>query len=234
MRLHKIEKGRYVIYLGKEWGDNQIRFEFSREHNFGLGFKIGREERELQFSYYFWRLFNVWVTFENKRLKYLDDLTLLGFSWQTGEHAIHAQIMDYSEMDSSKPSKLNIYWNYRDWLFGRSIYSESRHQEVDKVEMILPEGSYSMNMDFYTSYWHRPRSPFTRSMKRVEMTPGKPVPIPGKGESAWDCGEDATHSMTMSVDGRSVQELVEHFKKSTIARREKYGGKNWLPEVKES
>lgn len=227
MRLHKIEKGRYVLYLGNDYGDNQIRFEFSRTYNFGLGFKISRDERELQFSSHMWKLWSIYLTFDNKRLKYSDDLTILGFSWQTNENVLQLQLMDYSEMDSSKPSKVNIYWNYRDWLFGRSVYSEGRHTE-ETSEMVMPEGTYKMKLDFYTGYWHRPRSPFVRKIDRVEITPEKPVPIPGKGENSWDCGDDATHSTTMPVKGRTIDELVEDFKSTTIERRERYGGKNWV------
>ncbi len=231
MRLHKIEKGRYVLYLGKDYGDAQIRWEFSRTYNFGLGFKISRDERELQFSSHMWKLWSCYLTFDNKHLKYSDDLTIFGFSWQTPENVIRLQVMDYSEMDSSNPAKVNIYWNYRDWLFGRSIYSESRHREADKVPMVMPEGTYMMNMDYFTSYWHRPRSPFVRTIPRIEMTPEKPVPTPGKGENSWDLDDDATYSTTMPVNGRTPEELVEDFKKSTLERRERYGGRNWKPSV---
>jgi hypothetical protein len=231
MRLHKIEKGRYVLYFGKDYGDSQIRWEFSRKYNFGLGFKISREERDLQFSVHAWKLFSVWLTFENKHLKYSDDLTILGFNWQTPEHVIRIQLMDYSEMDSSEPYKISTYWNYRDFLLGRSIHSESRHREADKVPMVMPEGTYMVKMDYWTSYWHRPRSPFVRSIERVEMTPEKPVPTPGKGENSWDLDDDATYSITMPVNGRTPEELVEDFKQSTLERRERYGGRNWEPSV---
>lgn len=231
MRLHKIEKGRYVLYFGKEYDDSQIRLEWSHKYNFGLGFKIQRDERDLQFSFYLWRILSFYLTFDTKRLKYADDLTILGLVWQSHEHVIRAQVMDYSEMDSSKPYTVSTYWNYRDWLFGRAIYSESRHREADKVPMQMPEGEYFMKMDYYTSYWHRSRSPFVKAVQRVEITPDKPVPHPGKGENSYDCDEDATYNSTMPVRGRTPKELVEDFKRGIMERRNEYGGRNWLPEA---
>lgn len=236
MRLHKIERGRYVIYFGKDYGDAAFRVETSHSYNFGLGFNLKAEETDRQLSIYVWRLFSVWFTLENKRFKYRGDPLETGIVWDSKQHVIKIELLSQQGMDSSKPAVIYKYWNYRDWLFGRPIYSESRHRDVllgqrrQEYFMKMPEGKYKMGMDFYTSYWHRPRSPFVKTIERVEITPEKPVPTPGKGENSWDLDEDATYSSTMPVRGRSPEELVADFKQSTMERRERYGGKNWLPE----
>lgn len=240
MRYHKTEKGRYSWYLGKDWqwGDPVIRLEFSRTYNFGLGFKISRgEEKDLQFSIHCWKLFSIWFTYEGKPFRYrgMDDVTILGFRWLTDQHVLQLQVMDHREMDSSKPAILSTYWNYRDWLFGRSIHSESSHgQDWHKkhVKIQLPEGEYDLAMDFYTSYWHRPRSPFVRSIERVEITPDRPVGIPGKGENSWDLDEDATFSSTQPVKGRTLEQIAEDFKQDILETRGRRASKEWIPEKK--
>lgn len=236
MKLHKIEKGRYVIYFGKDYGSPQLRFEISRTYNFGLGLQFTAEGSKRQLSLYCWRIFSLWVILDNHNFKYRSDPLTTGIVWESKEHVIRIKLLSQREMDSSKPAVIDKHWNYRDWLFGKPIYSESRHHDYvigqprSEYFMEMPEGKYKMSMDFYTSYWHRPRSPFVRAIERVKITPEKPVPIPGKGESSWDLDEDATYSSTMPVNGRSTEQLIADFKESTMKRRERYGGKNWLPE----
>ena len=233
MRIHKIEKGRYVLY-GKEY-KWQFRVEISNTYNFGLGWKVTREERDTILSLYCWRLFSLYLTLESKHFKYRSGLIATGITWDTKQHILHTQLLNQTEMDNSKPAVIDWYWNYRDWLFGKPIYSESqRNSRLGGLPtsgiMKMPEGDYKMKLEFYTSYRHRPRSPFVKSLHRVEITPEKPVPIPGKGENSWDLDEDATYSSTMPVNGRTTEELIADFKQSSMERRERYGGKNWLPE----
>jgi len=235
MKLHKIEKGRYVLYLGEDY-KNQLRLEVSRTYNFGLGWNIKKEESNLSLSLYCFKVFSVWFTINLDRFKYRNDPIETGMCWLAKEHVIKIELLDQTGMDSSKPAKIHIYWNYRDWLFGRPTYSESRHQDYQlgskrqEYVMDMPEGQYKMKLDFYTSYWHRPRSPFVKALRRVEITPERPVPVPGKGENSWDLDEDATYSSTMPVNGRTPEQLIADFKQSNMRSRERYGGKNWLPE----
>ena len=233
MRLHKIENGRYVIY-GKDY-TWQLRLEISNTYNFGFGWKVTKDEQDVTLSLYCWRLFSLYITLNNRRFKYRSEPIATGITWDTKQHILHIQLLDQTEMDSSKPAVIDWYRNYRDWLFGKATYSESsRNSRLGGLPtsgiMKMPEGDYKMKLEFYTSYWHRPRSPFVKSLHRVEITPEKPVPIPGKGESSWDLDEDATYSSTMPVKDRTTDELIADFKKSIMDRRERYGGKNWLPE----
>lgn len=232
MRLHKIEKGRYALYLGKTYGDPQIRFEFSRSYSFGLGWRVEREEQDLQFSLYCFKLFNVWLTFSTRHLAYKNDPVQTGIVWDPKQHIIHTQILDESSMDSSKPALFRKYWNYADWLFGRSIYSESRHGrkwDMKYVEMWMPERVYRLELDFYTSYWHRPRSPFVRAIERVDVKPDIPVGVPGKGENSYDQDEDATFSSTQPRNRRTEEKIAEDFQQDILATREKRASRDWKP-----
>lgn len=239
MRFHKTERGRYSWYLNQSewnWGDPVIRLEISRKYNFGLGFKISRgDERDIQLSVHCWRLFSFWLTYEGKPLPYSgDDVTIIGAAWLTDQHVIKLQVMDHSEMDSSKPALLDVYWDYADWLFGRQIYSEGRRNVTighvpAKQTITLPEGDYELQIESYTSYWHRPRSPFVKSVERVDIHPLVPVPIPGKGENSWDLDDDAIYDSTEPRKGRTLEKIAEDFRDSILDRRERYASRTWVP-----
>lgn len=54
----------------------------------------------------------------------------------------------------------------------------------------------------------------------IEVPSG--VPIPGKGESGYDCGEDAVYGLTCRA--RTVKEAVERFVDDIRETRKKRGG----------
>jgi hypothetical protein len=64
----------------------------------------------------------------------------------------------------------------------------------------------------------------------------KEVPIAheGKGESSWDCGENATYSCSMSSTKYqrllSCTDAALEFWKSCMKDRIRYGGDNWIPQ----
>jgi hypothetical protein len=67
--------------------------------------------------------------------------------------------------------------------------------------------------------------PLTHRSALVESETG--VPVPGKGENSWDCGEDALYSL--STTAATIDEAIEKFKASVMKTRERYGGKDWMP-----
>lgn len=114
-----------------------------------------------------------------------------------------------------------------DWLIGQDEYSEGRRHEYSAT-IVLPEGEYPAKVELYTAYWTRPRW-FTTKVRRAEITPLRPVPIPGKGENSWDCEENATYASTLPAS--TVEEAISKFTESTLKTRLKYGGEGWLPEA---
>lgn len=57
------------------------------------------------------------------------------------------------------------------------------------------------------------------------MLDGEQIPVPGKGENSWDCGEDATYAFSCMAD--SVEDGIASLVRSILVRRRKYGGRNW-------
>jgi len=118
-----------------------------------------------------------------------------------------------------------------DWkrmLFGRMNYTR-RELRTSRVEIPMPEANYLATVRFEEQIWKRSRLPWN-SIRRVgcEIKPDVPVPFPGKGENSWDCGEDATHSMSCSAT--TEHEAVSHFVESILRSRYRHGGNMWRPE----
>jgi hypothetical protein len=58
----------------------------------------------------------------------------------------------------------------------------------------------------------------------------EPIPVPGKGENAWDMEDDAIHSMGCVAN--SVDDAIIKLLNSVNRDRVRYGGAHWVP-VKE-
>ncbi len=120
-----------------------------------------------------------------------------------------------------------------DFLLGRQDYS-SRDIITERVVIPMPEGQYPATVRLFESTWKRPRW-FARRMIRAEVTPDTSIPIPGKGDNSWDCGETATHSLTTPAD--TVRKAVVAMVESVLRTREKHGsrhggGTSWRPAEK--
>lgn len=119
-------------------------------------------------------------------------------------------------------------FNPADFFLGRPKYAD-RTLSHERVNVPMPEGGYPATVRIFESTWKRPRSPFTRKLVRTEITPDKPIPFPGKGENSWDCGEDATHSMTCPEPTALGAAIA--LSESVMRSRIKYGsGWNYQPE----
>ncbi len=113
-----------------------------------------------------------------------------------------------------------------DVLFGRQHYSD-RDLYTGRVDVLMPEGLYPASVRMFESTWKRPRWPWPTRMVRADIVPERPIPHPGKGENSWDCGEDATYSMTCPA--RTPAEAAQMLRESVLHSRAKYGGHGWLP-----
>lgn len=95
-------------------------------------------------------------------------------------------------------------WTRGDWswgcfpldvLLGRHVMtSEVIFAEDDLV--MLPEKHYPCTVEVTVDTWKRPRWPFPLRLVRFTVAVEGGVPVPGKGENSWDCGKDATHSLS--------------------------------------
>ena len=123
----------------------------------------------------------------------------------------------------------NFTLHLDDLLLGKQKY-ESQVMLEEKVLVPMPERSYKGTAKVVDAVWKRPRwfAKRGRSIK-IDMDEGEQVPIPGKGESGYDCGEDAYFGG--SYPGRSIAEGVGSMVASALERRRQYGGRGWLPEA---
>jgi len=114
-----------------------------------------------------------------------------------------------------------------DFIFGRTTYSEIPISD-HKVEIPMPEAVYPATVRLVEAQWRRPRWPFVwYRVRRAEVTPDKGIPFPGKGENSWDCGEDATYSLTCVAS--TVEESIGKMVESVMRSRLRHGGPKWRP-----
>lgn len=194
-----------------------------------LRFEVGGED-ELGFSIAF-GLIALWLKFErfipsrwfSKELSWQARTT--GVSWHHGGLWI-----DIWRDDSGWSKQWGgIHWHFdpMDFLFGYQKHSkQTLYKQVIVVE--LPEEDYQAEVEIFESAWKRPRLPFVKKMTRAEITPAKPIPIPGKGENSWDIDDNAIYGMTCAAT--TPEEAAQHLKESVLRDRLRYGGASWIPE----
>lgn len=118
-------------------------------------------------------------------------------------------------------------FSFTDALLGpKAIVQKAIAKDVP-VEIPMPEGTYTGTCTIETIGRKRPRW-FGATSKIGTVRIERGVPIPGKGESAWDLDEDAVfaHSSPASSPAEAVGQLVG----SVLVTRWQRGGANWRPE----
>ena len=115
-----------------------------------------------------------------------------------------------------------------DFLFGQDCRIAEETRREQSISVLLPEKVYTGELRLYRISHKRPRWPTTTHINRYSIDMDEPIPIPGKGESSWDCGEDAIYSISgvASSADRAIISLLD----SVNTSRVRYGGSVWLPE----
>ena len=136
---------------------------------------------------------------------------------------------DTSGWSSKTPRYRHGAFHILDFLLGRHRYS-SRPLACEWIEVPMPERTYYGVAQLEEASWDRARW-FAKRLLRVEvkMLPGEQVPHPGKGENSWDCGEDATYSITMPA--ASIEDGIAGLVGSVLRSRRRHGGRGWRPEA---
>jgi len=105
-----------------------------------------------------------------------------------------------------------------DKLLGRPTHaSEVLRSEV--VDVPLPERTYRWRVELRRDTWARPRWPGVLVVQRAhcDALAGEQIPIPGKGENDYDCGDDATSGSTFPA--RGVADAVAHLVADAVRTR---------------
>ncbi len=101
-------------------------------------------------------------------------------------------------------------------LFGPQRYG-TRDMSTERIYVLMPERPYPATVRLFESTWSWPRLRRSRRMIRAEITPDQPITHPGKGENSWDCGEDATFSMTCPA--ATAQEAAAILARNILSER---------------
>src|SRR3990167_3283057 len=119
------------------------------------------------------------------------------------------------------------HWLKRTWtfspmdaLFGCAAY---RERVLETGETLIPmiEGCYPATYKLFVSAWSCPRWPFKRELARITLDVPKGIPMEGKGENSYDCGEDATFGITCQAS--TVEQGIGDLVASVLRDRRKYG-----------
>lgn len=129
------------------------------------------------------------------------------------------------------PDKRRITLRVDDWLMGTRTHT-SREIEKAAVLVPMPERSYRWTASLHAGEWGRSRWPFKMRLLTVKLdcAEGEQIPVPGKGENSWDCGQDATYSMSCAA--RTVEDGIGALVASAMRTRAERGGRNWAPEAR--
>lgn len=159
--------------------------------------------------------FAQWIT-KDKQNKYGTERE---FGFYTYGDAISIQFW-HDPWDSShdKYKFQHIYIHLLDIFLGRNVYA-SEVLETRKVQVPMPEKIYEGVGTLTYDTWKRPRW-FKHGLKRVQIEVAEGVPHPGKGTTAYNCGDDATFSV--SCVGKTIEEGIGNFVGSVLNDRKRY------------
>lgn len=121
-------------------------------------------------------------------------------------------------------------------VYDRLVYGRDNTETIvldtGTCSIPLPEGPQPA-IYTVTRYVHHRTRPLGRLRDRLagprihhhtEVRPGRPSPVPGKGENTWDCGDDAIWST--SVPGRSIDNAIAAHTAAVLRDRRLHGGEH--------
>lgn len=126
-----------------------------------------------------------------------------------------------------RPRWRDGYFDAADFLLGRTRY-EKKVLESRDVLIPMPEKAYPAKAELELCTWTRRRFDWpVKRIVRAHIKVESGVPHPGKGENAWDCGEDATYALTTPAE--TIEDGIAKFVHIVLRDRRRYGGANWMP-----
>jgi hypothetical protein len=223
---------------GRAWlsfapdGASKFRFEWCLGSNAGtrLGVDVDPDEPDVTFKL---GLVGValYLAFESPRLydafRRLDLTEPREVSIRVHDAAVWWSVWtDPRGWSSTDPRWRHGSFQVADVLLGEAVVDRQTLQTGIPVRVPMPEGVYEGTCSTTLVKVGRPRW-FAEHRRTATIELVKPIPIPGKGENAWDCGDDAVYEQTGQAEtpADAVGNLVAY----VLRRRERHGGRNWMP-----
>lgn len=128
--------------------------------------------------------------------------------------------------ERSRPRWREGTWWPLDTLLGRHRYT-TRDLSITPVRIPLPERVYDGTVRLLESTWQRPRWPWPKRLIRAEVSVPDGVPIPGKGESSYDQGQDAVYSLTTPAS--TVPVAIAALVRDVLDTRSSRASLTWRP-----
>lgn len=121
--------------------------------------------------------------------------------------------------------------------FGRAGLRIGKAVDVETrdVEIPMPERVYRGRATKRSFTYRSESFPLVRkhgTSVEIEMFPGEQVPVPGKGENSWDCGDDAIFGATSWTP--SIEEAVGRLVAGALRDRRRRAGSSWRPRPTEA
>jgi hypothetical protein len=122
------------------------------------------------------------------------------------------------------------WWRFNvdilDLLLGKAKHSAHTIQK-GRISIPMPERDYPASYELYDGIWKRPRW-WPLVVRRVNIDNDEPIPLPGKGTTSYNCGDDASYSISMVYRG-SLEATAKEYAEGIVRDRVKRCGREVYP-----
>jgi len=232
-------RNSYYSYRKNPNGKKMFGFEIS---GFNSNPSIYLEFKENKICFHIGLFIGLWLSFYTNTHRKYDNERRISISWH--DASLWWQFWTPIDSWSSKTPK----WQHGNFDFRSLIQGKHncRYETLDKQKFLCPmiEGNYEIEIEQKMRYDEYKRWP-TSKMLYYEVKAGYygadnkfievGIPLEGKGENSWDCGEDATFGSsfgnTKERQVRTIEEAYCYFVSHMLSSRIRYGGNNWVPKA---
>lgn len=217
------EWDKYHFYFEVTWG--------RRASLAGVGITFNEEDANgLQFSLMLYRLICVFFSVSSPTIRKFMPSERRDIGVRFFDGGVWWEVWSKDEWNSRDPWWVRGVFRPVDFVFGRKRGGYVTLEERNTF-LQMPEGKYPTKAKLELGTWKRKRwpwKPFTVQKTVAELEFLIPVPVPGKGESAWDLGDDAV--CTCGVAAFSIEEALAKKVASITKDRRRWAGVNWVPD----
>lgn len=211
-----------------DWGS--LMFELGDGFNaYGAGLRFFGEDNTVQLALHLhWALYvGININWLDRKVKNYEE------GWRFGVH-VSGRYLTVDLFNADDHS--TVFWDWWEWIVGKAVY-ESRTIASGLCKVILPEKRYEAVFSVKRQSWYYPRWFIEKQADSISIEVDSGIPVPGKGESAWDCGDDAIYSVSSPVDydseNYSLRKALDDLAMTVLRRRQQYASLDWLPMKKE-